>query len=357
VRLLGAKTEIPVYVHLGEIYSSLGDLDKSLEASREALRLEPNAAINYEDVGTFYMSLNQLNEADAVFKQAQERNLESEDLVTYRYQLAFLKGDTTKMAQLSSAAMGKPGTEQQLLSSQADTQGWFGKLKNARELTRRAMDSAEHNDAKEVAAVYQTAAALREVESGNPEQARADANAAVKLAPNRDVRTAAALALARAGDAAAAEKLADELDKSFPQDTVIQKYRLPTIRAAVALQRKEPNQAIELLQVTSPMELGDQGYLISVYLRGEAYLMLHDGKAAATEFQKFIDHRGLVVNFPWGSLAHLGLARAYALDAAKDTSARDKARTAYQDFLALWKDADPDIPSLHEAKAEYAKLH
>jgi len=340
-----------LYVHLGAIYNILGDLDKSLEAAREALRLEPNAAINYEGVGAFYMNLNQLDEADAVFKQAEERNLEGEGLLTIRYQFAFVKGDTAKMAQLSSAAMGKAGMEDALLATQADTQGWFGKLKNARELTRRVMDSAKHNDATETAAVYQAAAALREVEVGNLEQARADADAALKLAPNRNVRTAAALALARAGDAAAAEKLADELDKSFPQATVIQKYRLPTIRAAVALQRKEPNQAIELLQVTSPMELGDQGYLISVYLRGEAYLMLHDGKAASTEFQKFIDHRGLVVNFPWGSLARLQLARAYAMQG--DTA---KAKAAYQEFLTLWKDADPDIPIYKQAKAEYAKL-
>ena len=138
----------------------------------------------------------------------------------------------------------------------------------------------------------------------------------MKLAANGDVLANAALAMARAGDTSAAEKLADELDKSFPVDTIVQRYRLPTIRAAIALQRKDPNQAIELLQVTSPIELGDVGYLLPVYLRGEAYLMLHDGKAAAVEFQKFIDHRGLVANFPWGALARLGLARAYALDRA-----------------------------------------
>ncbi len=161
----------------------------------------------------------------------------------------------------------------------------------------------------------------------------------------------AALALARAGDTAEAEKLADELDKNFPQDTLVQKYRLPTIRAAIALQRNDPNQAIELLQVTSPIELGDAGYMLPVYLRGEAYLMLHDGKAAAVEFQKFIDHRGLVANFPWGALARLQLGRAYALSGDKN-----KARDAYQEFLALWKDADPDIPILKDAKAEYGRL-
>jgi predicted Zn-dependent protease len=165
----------------------------------------------------------------------------------------------------------------------------------------------------------------------------------------------AALALARAGDTAAAEKLVAELDRIFPLDTLVQRYWLPTIRAAVALQRKNPSRAVELLQAASTVELGQPTnfsvFLCPVYLRGEAYLMLHDGNAAAAEFQKFIDHRGVVVNFPWGALARLGLARAYAVQG--DTA---KAHIAYQDFLNLWKDADPDIPILKQAKAEYAKL-
>jgi eukaryotic-like serine/threonine-protein kinase len=242
------------------------------------------------------------------------------------------------------------------LAMQADTEGWHGKLKEARELTGRAMDSAQHNDAKESAAGYQAEAALREVESGNRERARAEANAAVKLAPNHDVRAVAALALARAGDTAAAEKLASEIDKTFPLGTLVQRYWLPTIRAAVALESKDPNRAIELLKVASTIELGSATgdltvFLCPVYLRGEAYLMLHDGNAAAAEFQKFVDHRGVVMNFPWGALARLGLARAYAMQG--DTV---EAKAAYQDFLTLWKDADPDIPILIAAKAEYAKL-
>jgi eukaryotic-like serine/threonine-protein kinase len=251
--------------------------------------------------------------------------------------------------------MGKPGTEDLLLATQADTEGWYGKLKHAHELTVWAMNSARHNDAKESAAAYQAAAALREVESGNREQARAEANAALKLGPNRDVRVIAALALARAGDTAAAEKLAAELDKTFPLHTLVQRYWLPTILAAVALERKDPDRAIELLKVASTVELAQPTnitvYICPVYLRGEAYLMLHDGNRAATEFQKFIDHRGVVMNFPLGALARLGLARAYAMQG--DTA---KAKAAYQDFLTLWKDADPDIPILKQAKAEYAKL-
>ena len=344
------RDEFP-YIMLGGVSEGLGNREKALVEYREALRLEPSRMANYVNLGIAYTALNRLDEAEAVYKQAEERKLEGERLLQNFYLLAFLKGDATHMAQLVSTAMGKPGAEDLLLAAQADTEGWFGKLKSAHELTGRAMDSAQHNDAKETAASYQAAAALREVESGNRKQARVEANAAVKLAPNRYVRAMAALALARAGDTVGAEKLAAELEKTSPLDTMVQRYWLPTIRASVALERNDPNRAIELLKVVSPIELGDAGNLLPVYLRGEAYLMLHDGNRAAAEFQKFIDHRGLVTNFPWGALARLGLARAYAMQG--DTA---KARAAYQDFLILWKDADPDIPILKAAKAEYAKL-
>ena len=208
----------------------------------------------------------------------------------------------------------RPGAaaEDLLLASQADTEVWYGKLKKARQLTRQAMDSAQHNDAKETAAAYQAAAALPEVESGNRERARADADAALKLAPNRNVRTMAALALARAGDTA--DKLAAGLDQTFPLDTLVQRYWLPTVHAAIALEQKDPKRAVELLKVSSSIELGQPTivsvFLCPVYLRGEAFLMLHDSNAAAAEFQKFIDHYGLITNFPWGALARLGLTRA-----------------------------------------------
>ena len=333
---------------LAFIYGQLGNLEKALEEDREALRLEPNNGANYLNLGGAYMNLNRLDEAEAVYKKVEERKLWGGSLLVYRYDLAFVKGDTAQMAQLLSAAPA----EDSLLGRQAATEGWYGKLKNAHELTGRAMDSAQQNDLKERAGAYQVAAALREVGSGNREQARAEANAALKLAPNRAVRIMAALALARAGDTAGAEKLAAELDKTFPLDTLVQRYWLPTIRAAAALERKDPNRAIELLKVASAIELGESWIpMCPAYLRGEAYLMVHDGNRAAVEFQKFVDHRGLVGNFPWGSLARLGLARAYALQG--DTV---KAKTAYEDFLVLWKDADPDIPIYKQAKAEYAKL-
>lgn len=348
------------YTNLAYVYSNFGDYEKGLAEAREALRLEPNKSGSYSNLGQVYLNLNRLDNAEAVYKEAEERKLEGEWILGNRYQLAFLKGDSSQMANLLSTAMGKPGVEDILLASQADTDGWYGKLHSADELTRRAMDSSLHNDAKETAASYQVAAALREAESGNWSQAQAAATAAVRLAPNRDVRAMAALALARAGDTAGAEKLAAELNGEFQLSTVVQKYWLPTIGAAIALNHNDPNKAVQLLKVASPIELGTPTqavvFLCPIYVRGEAYLMLHQGSAARAEFQKFIDHQGIVVNFPWGALARLGLARAYALEAQTDPAARDKARAAYQDFLTLWKDADPDVPVLKQAKAEYAKL-
>jgi serine/threonine protein kinase len=345
------------YSGLGMVCFYLGNWEKALEEHRAAMRLLPNAGGIYLNLGLAYMSLNRLDEAEAVFKQAEERKLEVEYVLQNLYFVAFLKGNEAQMVQLASAAMGKPGDEDTMLATQADTEAWYGKLKNAHELTRRAMDSAQHIDAEERAAAYQAAAVLREVEAGNREQARVEANAAVKLAPNRDVRAMAALALARAGDTAGAEKLAAELDKTFPLATLVQRYWLPTIRAGVALQHQDPGRAIELLKAASTIELGMPAnltiFLCPAYLRGEAYLMQHDGNRAAAEFQKFIDHRGLVMNFPWGALARLGLARAYAM---QGDTAKAKAKAAYQDFLTLWKDADPDIPIFIAAKAEYAKL-
>jgi serine/threonine protein kinase/Tfp pilus assembly protein PilF len=342
---------------LGFMHSTLGKHEKALEAARQAMQIGPRTAGYYFGLGIDYTSLNGFDEAEAVYKEAAQRNLEDEILLLARYQLAFVKGDTDEMAQLAATAAGKPGTEDLLLAAQAETQAWYGKLKNARALTQGAVASAQNNDAKETAAAYQAVAALREVESGNPGQARANVALGMKLAPKGYARDLAALALARAGDTAEAENLAAELDKTFPLDTLVQQYWLPSIRAAVALQRNDPKRAIELLKAASATELSADRlsnigvFLIPVYLRGEAYLKLHDGNAASTEFQKFIDHRGLVANFSWGALARLGLARASA--AQGDTA---KARAAYEGFLALWKDADPDIPILKEAKAEYAKL-
>ena len=345
------NTFVP-YLNLADISSDLGDWESALAWNRETLRLEPKYGLNYVNLSEAMVALNRVDEAESVLKHAQAQNLDAEALLQNLYLIAFLKGDANRMAQIAAEAMGKPGTEDQVLAAEADTEGWYGKLKNAREQTRRATISAERNDAKEAAAGYQVDQALREGEAGNAEQARRDANGALKLAPNQYVRETAALALARAGDSATAEKLAAELDKQFPLDTIAQRYWLPTIGAAVALDRKDPKRAIELLQDMSTIELGVSSLtavaLCPAYVRGEAYLMLHDGKAAATEFQKFIDHSRTGGELPLGSDGPPWPGSRLRPRCHGDTAR--KARTAYQDFLTLWKDADPDVPSSSKPK-------
>ena len=341
------------YLNLDFIDSQMGKYESGVQEAREALRLEQTAMIYGNLVGD-NLNLDRLPEAEAIIKQAEERKLESESLLGSRYGLAFLKGDQVEMARLVTAAAGKAGTEDVLLSAQGDTETWYGRIGKGREQTQRAIQLAVSNDAKETAAGYQAEMALREAALGNMNEARNGSSAVLKLAVNRDVQAVSALAMAEAGDAAAAEKLATELNKNYPLSTVVQSYWLPTIRAAIQLDRKNPGKALELLQVVTPYELGGVPggtVLCPAYVRGQAYLSLHNGNAAAMEFQKFLDHRGLVGNFPLGTLARLGLARSYAVQG--DNA---KARDAYLEFLTFWKNADPDIPILKQAKAEYAKL-
>jgi len=343
------------HMGLGMISFFLGHGEKAVEEYKEVLRQDPNNPFIYHNLGHVYLALDRLDQAEAVYRQGQERKVENESMLRLGYWLAFLKGDAAQMAQLVSSAEGKPVAEDLLLGMQADTEGWYGKLKTANELTVRAMNSALHRGAKEEAALHQADAAEREAKAGNRQQALDDAHAALKLAGNDYVWRETALALARAGATAEAEKLAAHLDQTFPLGTMVQRHWLPTIGAQIALTRQQPRRAIELLEQGNPTTFGAPvdftTCMCTNYLRGEAYLMLHDGHRAATEFQKFIDHRTYVVNAPEGALARLGLARAYALQGD-----RTKARAAYQEFLTLWKDADPDIPILKQAKEEYAKL-
>jgi hypothetical protein len=251
---------------------------------------------------------------------------------------------------------GRPSEEDWLLSTQSDTEAYYGRPSKAREFSRRAVASALRADAKEAAALWEVNAALREAEFGNANSARQNALAALALMDGRDVRSVAALALARAGDTAQAQKLGESLSKDFPKNTIVQGYWLPSIYAAIEINEKNAARAVEILQNTAHYELGQSqpfqlGMLYPVYLRGQAYLIAHQGKEAEAEFQRVLDHRGIVLNFPLGALAHLGLARACTLQAD-----HARARAAYQDFLNLWKEADPDIPILKEAQADYAKL-
>jgi eukaryotic-like serine/threonine-protein kinase len=341
---------------LGDDYMRLGQWEKALQEAEDSLRLDPNIQTNNGNLAQIELALNRTEEARTTLEQALARKLDTQFLRLVIYDTGFLRGDQETMQQQLSWAAGRSGEEDWLLSAQSDTEAYFGRLAKAREFSQRAVDSARRADAKETAALWRANAALREAEVGNPSSARQDAMAALALVPGRDVRSVAALALARAGDAAHAQKLADSLNKEFPQNTIVQGYWLPAIRAAIELNAKNATGTVELLKTAAPYELGlcepfPFGMMYPVYLRGQGYLAAHQGKEAAAEFQKIIDHRGIVLNFSLGALAHLGLARAYALQGDNV-----KARTAYQDFLTLWKDADPDIPILQQAKAEYAKL-
>lgn len=346
--------DVSPYNCLGTLYARLGDPEKALEEHREALRRAPDRAVNYQNVAAQLVSLGRLDEAEAVYKQAEDRNLLFQGHTKSVYLLAFLKGDTARMMRLARSAMGRPG-EDAMLSAESDTEAWYGRMRSARNFTGRAMDSAERKGARETAAAYMAQQSMLEADVGERERARTDARAALKAAPNRDVQAMASLALVRSGDIAAGEKLAERLNRNFPVDTLAQRFWLPAIRAAAALERNEPARAAELLDAAHDSEFAHPSVLnpslLQIYLHGYAYLALHDGSRAAAKFQKYIDHRGMVRNSPWGALARLGLARAYAMQG--DSA---KARTAYQDFLTLWKDADPDVPILLQAKMEYAQL-
>jgi eukaryotic-like serine/threonine-protein kinase len=346
------------YIFLGVDYMILGQYEKAATATREVPRLEPNNVVPYLNLGQIYLALNRFDEARAITEEAFGRKLDHIALHLNLYALAFFQGNVTNMKQQADWAIGKPGAEAWMLSLESDSEARSGRLGKARELSRQAVESARRSDEKEPAALWQTNAALREALLGNAQVGRQNAAAAVALAPGSHyAEEQAALAYALAGDAAHALSLADDLAKRFPQDTVVQSVWLPTIRAQIETGRKNAARSIELLHAAAPYELGMlsssavNSCLYPVYVRSEAYLSEQRGADAAAEFQKILDHRGLLWNCGTGALAHLGLARAYVLQG--DTA---KAKAAYQDFLTLWKGADPDIPILIAAKSEYAKL-
>jgi serine/threonine protein kinase/tetratricopeptide (TPR) repeat protein len=346
------------YTDLGIAYIAIAQWDKALAATLESHRLNPDNTVSYGNLVDDYAFANRLDEAKAAYESAMKQKLETGDLHRGRYGIAFLEGDSAEMARQVALAAAKPDSADMLLSEASDTEGYFGRLGKARDLSRKAVAAAERDNRKETAAMWQADSALREAEFGNRDKARQDAAAAWSLAPIHDVQIIGALALARAGDVAPAESLAAELSKRFPEDTYLHYYWLPIIRATNAISRKSPNDAIRFLEDTRKYELGQSlpqvevgGLLYPVYVRGEAYLAMGRGSDAAREFQKFLDNRSVVQNWLLGALAHLGLGRAYALQG--DTA---KSRAAYQDFLALWKDADAEIPILIAAKSEYAKL-
>jgi serine/threonine protein kinase/predicted Zn-dependent protease len=342
---------------LAVIDVSLGQYDRAATYTVEALRLDPNMTVAYSNLAQCYLALNRLDDARKAIEQARARTIETDFLHLPEYELAFLNGDAEEMEREVDWAAGKPQIEDLLLSFQSDTEAYHGRLAKARNFSRRAVDVAVRNNSKENAAMWQVNAAMREAEFGNNAVAKQDVAKALTLSPGGSgVRLFAALTLARIGEIARAKHIVKELEKDYPSDTLLNGYWLPTIKASLELSGKNSDRALSLLETAAPYELGTPsqlqiGTLFPVYIRGQALLMAHNGAAAAKEFLKFQDHRGVIVNFPLGALAHLGLARAYAL-----TGDTTKAKTAYQDFFTFWKDADSDIPVLKKAKAEYAKL-
>jgi eukaryotic-like serine/threonine-protein kinase len=341
----------------GIIYPTLAQYEKAIPEATEAIRLEPDNSIAYAILMFAYLALNRLDEATATYGQASRRNLDWPDVHGALYQIAFLRGDTQAMTRQETWAAGQPGVEDMLLDDEAATAAYSGRLVQAREFSRQAAASAGRTGQKETAAGYEAEAALREALFGNAAEARQRAAMALGHSTGRNVQLVATLSLIIAGDATRVEALASDWAKRLPEDTIVKFNFLPAIHAQLALSRNDPAKAVEVLQASSPYELGELGRasfmpaLFVVYLRGDAYLAAHEGSEAAAEFQKILDHPGIVVNEPIGALAHLGLARAYRLQG--DTS---KARAAYQEFLTLWKDADPDIPILRQAKSDYAAL-
>jgi serine/threonine protein kinase/tetratricopeptide (TPR) repeat protein len=342
--------------NLAVIYNNLGDYPGALATAQQTLKMNPGSGTSYSNLASAYVSLNRLDEARATTEEAKTRNLDSPLNHATLYMMDFLQHDPAGMAQEAARLMGKPGYEDIMLDYQSDTASCAGQFAKAKELTQRAAESAQRADEKETAAGYQAEAALRAALVGDMAFAKQQAQGALALSDGGDVKAMSAIALGLAGDSVPAIRVADDLDKRLPEDTIVQFDYVPMIHAAVALHNGDAEKALAALAPSAPYELGAASQnlnflLYPVYLRGEGYLAAKLGTAAAAEFQKILDHPGVVLNEPISALAKLGLGRAYAL--AGD---RGKARTAYQDFLALWKDADAGIPILQQARAEYARL-
>ena len=391
------------YNSLALQYAALGQYEKATELLRQGMRLAPDQVAFYGNLANYALALQRFDETRQIIHEAQARKLDNYVLQLVLYSLAFLGSDSVAMAEQQQWFAGQPDYENQGLALASDTEAYGGHLGKARELTKRAVDSAVRADNKEAGAISQANAALQQAAYGNTAEARQIAAEALKFAPtNQGAESEAALAFAMAGDTARAESLAQDLGKRFPLDTQMQSLWLPAIQAQLALDKKNPAAALTALQAGSAIELGQIAFvnniscLYHVYVRGQAYLAAGQGSAAAAEFQKILDHSGIVWNCWTGALAHLGVARANALQAgyarveagharveagyahvgtaasavqaqpvlslpkepspADADAARFRARAAYKDFLTLWKDADPDIPILKQAKAEYARL-
>jgi hypothetical protein len=348
------------------VYALQGQYEKASEATKRGLGFGSSWA-SYTDLAFYELALQRFDEARRVIDEAQGKKLDGLEFRNVLYALAFLRADAAAMAEQQKWFAGRP-EENYGLSLASDTEAYRGHLGVARELTTRAVASAMRADRKESGALWLANAALRNAAFGNALEARQMAAKALKLAPtSQGIEAEAALAFAMAGDASRAESLAQELNRRFPLDTQMQSLWLPAIRTQMAVGGKDSAYILTDPQSVSPVEYGMMLFIVNptclypIYIRGNAYLAAGRGKEAAVEFQKIIDHSGLVWNSWTGALAHLGVARANALQTttsqgADAEAARARALSAYNDFLTLWKDADPNIPILKQAKAEYAKL-
>jgi serine/threonine protein kinase/tetratricopeptide (TPR) repeat protein len=337
------------YQYLAGYDGDLGQYEKALQEYQEALQLEPNDALTYLNLTGTYIDLNRFDKAKATLGEAGKRNLQHDLMPWVSYILAFLNDDSPEMKRWLLPSSLNEGMRDYLLGSESDTEAFHGQLKNANELSAQAVDAARQNGDPERAAAWQAHAALRDAEFGNSFLAKQQASAALAGSSAKAVQTTAALALARTGDTAHAIAIIRDLSRQFPADTLLNGYWAPSIQAAIEIDRGNPAQAVEVLQIAAPYELGgqpfDQDRLYPVYLRGLAYLMQHNGRAAAAEFQKILDHRGRVTNCSLGALAYFQLGRAFA--AAGDKA---DAQAAFQAFLSLWQNADPGIAIRHQAE-------
>jgi len=342
--------------NLWTIFTFMGDYKEARASALQAWKINSGSGNNSVNLTYSYQWINQLDQANALVQDARAHHIDSPWFPLVLYNVDFLQHDAAGMERQVGDATGKPGVEDQILFLESETAAYNGEFSKSRELTRRAADAAERTNEKETAAEYLGHSAVREALVGNMDAAKQDAKAAMMRSNSRQGNAFSAIALALAGDSAQAARLSDDLRKKFPADTIVQSDYLPMIRAAAALRSGDASRAVEALATSEPYELGQTNTsftfaLYPVYLRGEAYLTAKQGAAAQGEFQKILDHYGAVGNQPIGALAHLGLARSYTLQANIP-----KARATYSNFLSLWKNADPDIPLLKEAKAEFAKL-
>jgi tetratricopeptide (TPR) repeat protein len=336
-----------------------GRFQRAIETSQKKLADDPDFLFGYDNLASAYFFVDRFEEAESTIQRATERKLEDPSFLMFRYNIAVLKGDKDQTDRIAALAKGKRGAEHRVVNAEALALARSGRLKLARQSSSRAIDLARQEGGREAAASYQAARAVWEAVCGNAAEAKENAMAALEISNGRDVEYAAGLALALSEDSSRSQPLADDLEKRFPDDTFAKFAYVPVLRALSALEGGRFNLSVERLQITLPYEFAVNGLdfnhylggLHSAYVRGEAFVAAHRYPEAVTEFQKLLDHRGIVGLDPIGALAHLQLGRTFAL-----SGDRAKSKSAYQDFLTLWKDADPDIPIFKQARAEYATL-